>query len=143
MFYSYFIIDLEEEKKFYKTFWSTRVYFSNPPSIFDGDNFKKLQEGTNIITQKFQSIAEKEAEVLGARKSAVGMKRAHSESSMQLDEQDSIPAEELLKEINRDFQFPRLLSSRKLLDLEASLFFYIYINVFYIHMSIYTIDGGS
>ncbi|KAI9273898.1 THO complex subunit 1 transcription elongation factor-domain-containing protein [Helicostylum pulchrum] len=107
-----------EQKEFYKIFWSTRVYFSNPPTIFEGENFKKLQKGTNCITQKFQVISEKEAEVSGARKSTIGTKRTRSESSIAIDEEDPNQAERLLSEINRDFQFPRLLSSRDLLDLE-------------------------
>jgi hypothetical protein len=110
----------DEQKKFYKIFWSTRLYFSNPPSIFEGDNFEKLQKGTNSITQKFQIIAEKEAEVLGARKNpTVGSKRVRVESSSMDMDEDPNKAEQLLNEINRDFQFPRLLSSRKLLDLEV------------------------
>lgn len=111
----------DEQKQFYKTFWTTRLYFSNPPSIFEGDNFKKLQNGTDSITQKFQIIAEKEAEVLGARKNpSAGSKRARVESSSLDMDEDPNKAEQLLNEINRDFQFPRLLSSRKLLDLEVN-----------------------
>lgn len=34
---------------------------------------------------------------------------------------DRDQAEEMLKEINQQFQFPRLLSSRKLLELEVSI----------------------
>lgn len=112
----------QDQKQFYKTFWSTRLYFSNPPSIFEADNFKNLQKGTDSITQRFQIIAEKEAEVLGARKnsSAAGLKRARVESSSLDMDVDPNKAEQLLNEINRDFQFPRLLSSRKLLDLEVN-----------------------
>lgn len=106
----------EEQKSFYKTFWATRVFFANPPSIFTGDNFDQFQKGTDLIASKFQVITEKEAEVLGARKSElIGLKRQRADTAM---EEDPTPAAELLAEINRDFQFPRLLSSRKLLDLE-------------------------
>lgn len=49
------------------------------------------------------------------------MKRDRSESSsVDLMEEDPVKAQELLVEINREFQFPRLLSSRKLMDLEVS-----------------------
>jgi hypothetical protein len=35
---------LDDQKEFYKLFWSTRVYFSDPPTIFADDNFEKLRK---------------------------------------------------------------------------------------------------
>ncbi|KAG1146704.1 hypothetical protein G6F37_001089 [Rhizopus arrhizus] len=105
----------DEQKAFYKLFWSTRIYFANPPSVFTDNNFEDLQKGTNGIVEKFQSIAQKEAEILGARnKEVTGTKRSRTEY---MDEDDSA-AEEILNQINNEYQFPRLLSSRRLLDLE-------------------------
>ena len=45
-------------------------------------------------------------------------KRRRSEDVNMVDKDH---AEEMLKEINEQFQFPRLLSSRKLLELEVSV----------------------
>lgn len=45
-------------------------------------------------------------------------KRRRSEDVEMVDKDQ---AEEMLKEINQQFQFPRLLSSRKLLELEVSM----------------------
>ena len=110
----------DDQKAFYKLFWSTRVYFSNPPTIFADENFEKLQKGTDKIVERFGIIGEKEAEILGARKNE-GLKRSREEfeqedkSSM---EEDPVIVEEMLALINRDYRFPRLLSSRRLLDLE-------------------------
>lgn len=36
-------VSLDEQKRFYKLFWRTRQYFTNPPTIFQGDNFSELQ----------------------------------------------------------------------------------------------------
>ncbi|KAI8989436.1 THO complex subunit 1 transcription elongation factor-domain-containing protein [Pilobolus umbonatus] len=106
----------DDQKSFYKLFWSTRKYFSNPPTVFLENNFEKLQEGTKVIIDRFQLIAQKEAEIVGARKyETSGMKRSRNEASM---DEDPALAEQMLAEINKDYQFPRLLSSRKLLDLE-------------------------
>jgi hypothetical protein len=60
--------------------------------------------------------------MLGARKSETsGNKRDRAEASQDTDlmEEDPALAEQMLSDINKDFQFPRLLSSRKLLDLEV------------------------
>jgi hypothetical protein len=60
---------------------------------------------------------------LGARKNeGSSLKRSRTESpSLEGSrmEEDPILAEEMLAEINRDYQFPRLLSSRNLLGLEV------------------------
>lgn len=70
--------------------------------------------------EKFDVIGEKEAEILGARKNE-GLKRSREDyengdaSGM---EEDPAIVEEMLALINRDYRFPRLLSSRRLLDLE-------------------------
>ncbi|RCH78354.1 hypothetical protein CU098_001146, partial [Rhizopus stolonifer] len=103
----------DDQKTFYKVFWSTRVFFSNPPSIFAADHFSQLQEGTKLIVDKLQVIGEKEAELAGARKDI--MKRKQEVESMQ---EDPSLTESMLAEINKDYQFPRLLSSRRLLGLE-------------------------
>ncbi|KAI8991913.1 THO complex subunit 1 transcription elongation factor-domain-containing protein [Mycotypha africana] len=116
----------DDQKEFYKLFWSTRVYFANPPSIFTNHNFEQLQAGTDKIIERFKIIAENEAEISGARKSeggqAIGSKRDRtdyeSDNTVQQMEEDPQLAEEMLAMINRDYQFPRLLSSRKLLGLE-------------------------
>ncbi|KAI8375418.1 THO complex subunit 1 transcription elongation factor-domain-containing protein [Choanephora cucurbitarum] len=110
----------EDQKTFYKIFWSTRVYFSNPPSIFAQDNFTKLQQGTDIIVQRLQVIGEKEAELAGARKTDNGHKRKQTDIDIDVSRMEEDPAltERMLAEINRDYQFPRLLSSRRLLGLE-------------------------
>lgn len=42
----------EEQKTFYKRFWSTRKYYSDPPQIFQNDNFKELQEVTERLVTK-------------------------------------------------------------------------------------------
>ncbi|OAD04874.1 hypothetical protein MUCCIDRAFT_79967 [Mucor lusitanicus CBS 277.49] len=106
----------DEQKSFYKLFWSTRVFFSNPPTIFADDNFKTLQQGTDKIVEKFDVIGEKEAEILGARKNE-GSKRSREDYENGMEEDPAI-VEEMLALINRDYRFPRLLSSRRLLDLE-------------------------
>lgn len=104
----------DEQKDFYKLFWSTHVYFANPPSVFSDGNFECLQKGTDSVVKKFQNIAKKEAEMEGSRdKEVVSLKRSRS-SYM---EEDNL-TEEMLKKVNEEFQFPRLLSSRRLLDLE-------------------------
>lgn len=70
--------------------------------------------------ERFETIGEKEAEILGARKNE-SLKRSREEyeekggSNM---EEDPVVVEEMLALINRDYRFPRLLSSRRLLDLE-------------------------
>ncbi|RCH81885.1 UDP-glucose-4-epimerase [Rhizopus azygosporus] len=105
----------DEQKAFYKLFWSTRVYFANPPSVFLDNNFENLQKGTNGIVEKFQNIAQKEAEIMGARnKEVLGLKRSRPDYM----DEDPAEAEELLNQINNEYQFPRILSSRRLLDLE-------------------------
>ncbi|CAO3680245.1 unnamed protein product [Rhizopus microsporus] len=105
----------DEQKAFYKLFWSTRVYFANPPSVFLDNNFENLQKGTNAIVEKFQNIAQKEAEIMGARnKEVLGLKRSRPDYM----DEDPAEAEELLNQINNEYQFPRILSSRRLLDLE-------------------------
>ncbi|KAI8371467.1 THO complex subunit 1 transcription elongation factor-domain-containing protein [Radiomyces spectabilis] len=109
----------DDQKEFYKLFWSIRKYFSNPPTIFQGDNFKELQKGADAILHKFQDIAKREEAISGAGNSkeafSVSQKR---ERIPDIDDESMDTAEQMLKEINRDYQFPRLLSSRKLLELE-------------------------
>lgn len=53
-----------------------------------------------------------------ATEKSVLSKRRRSEDVEMVDKDQ---AEEMLKEINQQFQFPRLLSSRKLLELEVSM----------------------
>ncbi|KAI9247064.1 THO complex subunit 1 transcription elongation factor-domain-containing protein [Sporodiniella umbellata] len=108
----------DEQKEFYKLFWSTRVYFANPPSVFSDGSFENLQKVTSRIVQKFQSIAEKDNEMEGSQnKESVGLKRTMSDYM----EAEGV-TENMLKQINEEFQFPRLLSSRRLLDLEMEDF---------------------
>ena len=67
--------------------------------------------------ERFQLIAHKEAEIAGSRKNGTSnLKRTRNDLNM---DEDPTSAEEILNEINKDYQFPRLLSSRKLLDLEV------------------------
>ncbi|KAI7866747.1 THO complex subunit 1 transcription elongation factor-domain-containing protein [Spinellus fusiger] len=106
-----------EQKAFYRLFWSIRKYFSNPPSIFQNDNFAELQMGADAILKRFQTIASQEQAMSGDTDAidASGGKRKRMAGCM---EDDPDAAEDMLKEINQDYQFPRLLSSRKLLELE-------------------------
>jgi hypothetical protein len=79
-----------------------------------------LQQGTNAIVERLQLIAQKEADLLGARRSEMadaGVKRKKTDD-LDIMDQDPNLTEQMLNEINHQFQFPRLLSSRKLLDLE-------------------------
>ncbi|KAI7906379.1 THO complex subunit 1 transcription elongation factor-domain-containing protein [Cokeromyces recurvatus] len=113
----------DDQKEFYKLFWSTRHYFANPPTIFVDDNFNKLQNGTNKIVERFKLIADKEAEISGSRKKneGVAIKRDRVEYERNISDisgDNADDAEEMLALINRDYKFPRLLSSRKLLGLE-------------------------
>ncbi|KAI7876822.1 hypothetical protein K492DRAFT_172255 [Lichtheimia hyalospora FSU 10163] len=108
----------DDQKTFYKLFWSTRKYFSNPPTIFHDNNFEELQKGANAILDKFKQISNTEQAVSGEGSTtdkSVLAKRRRSEDVNMVDKDQ---AEEMLKEINEQFQFPRLLSSRKLLELE-------------------------
>jgi hypothetical protein len=125
--YKYYILiniflnlSLDDQKAFYKLFWSIRIYFVNPPSVFQDENFTQLQQGTNAIVERLQLIAQKEADLLGARRSEMadaGLKRKKTDD-LDIMDQDPNLTEQMLNEINHQFQFPRLLSSRKLLDLE-------------------------
>ncbi|KAJ8663709.1 hypothetical protein O0I10_000958 [Lichtheimia ornata] len=105
----------DDQKTFYKLFWSTRKYFSNPPTIFHDNNFEELQKGANAILDKFKQISNSEQAVSGEGNATESNKRRRSEDVNMVDRDQ---AEEMLKEINQQFQFPRLLSSRKLLELE-------------------------
>ncbi|OAD71160.1 hypothetical protein PHYBLDRAFT_182152 [Phycomyces blakesleeanus NRRL 1555(-)] len=107
----------DEQKAFYKLFWSIRKYFSSPPTIFQGENFIELQRGAEAILERFQTIASQEKAMSGDSDivETSGRKRKRMAGSS-IDDPDD--AEEMLKEINHDYQFPRLLSSRKLLELE-------------------------
>ncbi|KAI8334608.1 THO complex subunit 1 transcription elongation factor-domain-containing protein [Chlamydoabsidia padenii] len=105
----------DEQKSFYKIFWSTRKYFSDPPTVLQAENFVELQKGAAVVFDKFEEIAKNEQVVSGAKSSQVaGLKR----KSMAMDTGDDGMAEEILKEINNDYRFPRLLTNRKLLELE-------------------------
>ncbi|KAI8092828.1 THO complex subunit 1 transcription elongation factor-domain-containing protein [Halteromyces radiatus] len=105
----------DDQKTFYKIFWSTRKYFSDPPTVLQADNFIELQKGAQIIFEKFGEIAKNEEEVSGAKSLQVaGFKR----KSMTIHTDDNDTAEAILKEINNDYRFPRLLTNRKLLELE-------------------------
>ncbi|KAI9313753.1 THO complex subunit 1 transcription elongation factor-domain-containing protein [Dichotomocladium elegans] len=107
----------DEQKTFYKIFWSTRKYFSNPPTIFQDKNFTELQTGADAILNKFKQIAANEQEVSGEPHGVAdrpGTKRKRDATDMNEDND----ADAMLRDINNQFQFPRLLSSRKLLDLE-------------------------
>lgn len=130
-------LSLDEQKSFYKTFWSTRKYFSDPPTVLQAENFVELQkaskrkqpkimcgsielisvlQGGAIVFEKFEEIAKNDQVVSGAKSSQVaGLKR----KSMAMDTGDEGMAEEILKEINNEYRFPRLLTNRKLLELEV------------------------
>ena len=71
--------------------------------------------------QRLQVIGEKEAELAGARKTDSGHKRKQTDIDTEVSRMEEDPAltERMLAEINRDYQFPRLLSSRRLLGLEV------------------------
>ncbi|KAF7730090.1 Serine/threonine-protein phosphatase 2A regulatory subunit B'' subunit beta [Apophysomyces ossiformis] len=108
----------DEQKKFYKLFWSIRKYFSNPRSIFDGSNFDEFKKGGDAILEKFQQIAERDQAISGASEVVEpmpGKKRRYDENHV---DGNADAIEQMLREINSDYQFPRLLSSRKLLELE-------------------------
>ncbi|CAO3644847.1 unnamed protein product [Cunninghamella blakesleeana] len=105
----------DEQKEFYKLFWSTRKYFSDPPSIFQNENFSDLQKGAKVIFEKFQEITKHEETIAGAKSTEMaGLKR----KAEAMDTDDDKAAKKILNEINNDYRFPRLLTSRKLLDLE-------------------------
>lgn len=79
-------------------------------------------------------IEEKEAELLGARnKEIANMKRKREDEDSDITQMNEDPsaAEEMLAMINRVYQFPRLLSSRKLLELEVR-------NIYVLGLSLYT-----
>ncbi|KAI8148565.1 THO complex, subunit THOC1 [Fennellomyces sp. T-0311] len=111
----------EDQKTFYKLFWSTRKYFTNPPIIFQKDAFDELRKGGDAILERFKQISNNEQAVSGDSGRATertGAKRKNSDA-MDIDsEENNDTAQKMLDEINRDYQFPRLLSSRKLLELE-------------------------
>lgn len=49
----YILINIiDDQKTFYKLFWSTRKYFSNPPTIFHDNNFEELQKVMSYIVGK-------------------------------------------------------------------------------------------
>lgn len=78
-------------------------------------------QGANAILDKFKQISNSEQAVSGegnTTEKSVLNKRRRSEDVEMVDKDQ---AEEMLKEINQQFQFPRLLSSRKLLELEVSM----------------------
>ncbi|CAO3624719.1 unnamed protein product [Cunninghamella echinulata] len=105
----------DEQKAFYKLFWATRKYFSDPPSIFQGENFADLQKGAQVIFEKFQEITKHEETIAGAKSTeTAGFKR----KAEVMDTDDDRMAKQILNEINNDYRFPRLLTSRKLLELE-------------------------
>ncbi|CAO3591361.1 unnamed protein product [Absidia cylindrospora] len=114
------VVDADEtmtdaQKQFYKVFWSTRKYFSDPPTVLQTDNFAELQKGALVVFEKFEEISKSEEVVAGAKSSQVaGLKR----KSMTMDANDSDLAEQILTEINNDYHFPRLLTNRKLLELQ-------------------------
>ncbi|KAG2220331.1 hypothetical protein INT45_004016, partial [Circinella minor] len=104
----------EEEKTFYKLFWSTRKYFSNPPIIFQNNGFNELRKGGDAILDRFKQISNNEEAVSGT-----GAKRKRNDvMDIDGDEVNNDTVKQMLDEINREYQFPRLLSSRKLLELE-------------------------
>ncbi|ORX54947.1 hypothetical protein DM01DRAFT_1335241 [Hesseltinella vesiculosa] len=106
----------DEQKSFYKTFWATRKFFSNPPSLLSDQYFEEWKKGTQIILDKFQQIADSDLEVAGAKSFQVaGQKRASV--AMETDPPDS-KVQDLLDEINNDYLFPRLLTSPHLLELQ-------------------------
>ncbi|KAI9499738.1 THO complex subunit 1 transcription elongation factor-domain-containing protein [Zychaea mexicana] len=115
----------EEQKTFYKLFWSTRKYFSNPPTIFQSNGFDELRKGGDAILDRFKQISSNEQAVSGDSSGGVapsdraGSKRKRSED-MDIDdtEDKNTRVQQMLDDINRQYQFPRLLSSRKLLELE-------------------------
>lgn len=73
------------------------------------------------MLDKFTDIMEREQAMEGAPKPEnvehVGMKRQRSSSSPMNVDKDA--AEQMLDEINQEYHFPRLLSSRRLLDLQV------------------------
>ncbi|KAI8071087.1 THO complex subunit 1 transcription elongation factor-domain-containing protein [Gongronella butleri] len=107
----------DSHKEFYKTFWGTRKYFSNPPSLLNDDAFEDLQNRTKIIMEKFQRIADKDQQVAGVKSSTLeSIKRKNMDD--ELPEKHDLDVKELLQEINDAYVFPRLLTSRHLLELE-------------------------
>ncbi|KAI9353255.1 THO complex, subunit THOC1 [Zopfochytrium polystomum] len=96
-----------KERSFYSIFWGLQRFFSNPLSLFQGDNWKTMAEGVERIVKEFSEKVET------ATATATSSDKKRKDRS----DRDRRPTQ-LAVEISKEAFFPKYLTSRSLFDLQ-------------------------